>query len=176
MDLALASIAGLQTLSDLAFASKLSKTKKGSEEEEKLMRKQFKANKAMQLSTAIINGVQAQLSILAQTPKVDFGIATAALMVSAGILSAASIAKIAATQFDTTSAGGGGGGMNTPDINAGAATATSNSQPSTLLNPDGTVANNTTPTPAPIQVYVVESDITSTQTQVAVVQNQMNFE
>ena len=176
MDLALASIAGLQTLSDLAFASKLSKTKKGSEEEEKLMRKQFKANKAMQLSTAIINGVQAQLSILAQTPKVDFGIATAALMVSAGILSAASIAKIAATQFDTTSAGGGGGGMNTPDINAGAATATSNSQPSTLLNPDGTVNNQNTPTPAPIQVYVVESDITSTQTQVAVVQNQMNFE
>jgi hypothetical protein len=176
MDLAVTSIAGLQTLSDLAFASKLSKTKKGSEEEEKLMRKQFKANKAMQLSTAIINGVQAQLSILAQTPKVDFGIATAALMVSAGILSAASIAKIAATQFDTTSAGGGGGGMNTPDINAGAATATSNSQPSTLLNPDGTVNNQNTPTPAPIQVYVVESDITSTQTQVAVVQNQMNFE
>jgi hypothetical protein len=175
MDLAVTSIAGLQTLSDLAFASKLSKTKKGSEEEEKLMRKQFKANKAMQLSTAIINGVQAQLSILAQTPKVDFGIATAALMVGAGILSAASIAKIAATQFDTTSAGGGGGGMSTPDINASAATATSNSQPSTLLNPDGTVANNTTPTPAPIQVYVVESDITSTQTQVAVVQNQMNF-
>jgi hypothetical protein len=171
MDLALASIAGLQTLSDLAFASKLSKTKKGSEEEEKLMRKQFKANKAMQLSTAIINGVQAQLSILAQTPKVDFGIATAALMVSAGILSAASIAKIAATQFDTTSAGGGGGGMNTPDINAGAATATNNSQPSTLLNPDGTVQNQ-----QPVQVYVVESDITSTQTQVAVVQNQMNFE
>jgi hypothetical protein len=151
MDLALASIAGLQTLSDLAFASKLSKTKKGSEEEEKLMRKQFKANKAMQLSTAIINGVQAQLSILAQTPKVDFGIATAALMVSAGILSAASIAKIAATQFDTTSAGGGGGGMNTPDINAGAATATNNSQPSTLLNPDGTVQNQ-----QPVQVYVVE--------------------
>jgi hypothetical protein len=171
MDLALASIAGLQTLSDLAFASKLSKTKKGSEEEEKLMRKQFKANKAMQLSTAIINGVQAQLSILAQTPKVDFGIATAALMVGAGILSAASIAKIAATQFDTTSAGGGGGGMSTPDINAGAATATNNSQPSTLLNPDGTVQNQ-----QPVQVYVVESDITSTQTQVAVVQNQMNFE
>ena len=33
MDLAVTSIAGLQTLSDLAFASKLSKTKKGSKEE-----------------------------------------------------------------------------------------------------------------------------------------------
>ena len=66
--------------------------------------------------------------------------------------------------------------MNTPELNTGAATATSNSQPSTLLNPDGTVNNQNTPTPSPIQVYVVESDITSTQTQVAVVQNQMNFQ
>ena len=173
MDLAVTSIAGLQTLSDLAFASKLSKTKKGSKEEEEVMRKQFKANKALNLSTAIINAAQAQLSILAQYPKFDGGFAMVAAMVGAGITSLASIAKIAATQFDTTSAGGN---EPPPSLNAGAATATSNSQPSTLLNPDGTVANNTTPTPAPIQVYVVESDITSTQTQVAVVQNQMNFQ
>ena len=173
MDLAVTSIAGLQTLSDLAFASKLSKTKKGSKEEEEVMRKQFKANKALNLSTAIINAAQAQLSILAQYPKFDGGFAMVAAMVGAGITSLASIAKIAATQFDTTSAGGN---EPPPSLNAGAATATSNSQPSTLLNPDGTVANNTTPTPAPIQVYVVESDITSTQAQVAVVQNQMNFQ
>lgn len=173
MDLALTSIAGLQTLSDLAFASKLSKTKKGSKEEEEILRKQFKVNKAMNLSTAIINAAQAQLSILAQYPKFDGGFAMVAAMVGAGITSLASIAKIAATQFDTTSAGGN---EPPPSLNAGAATATSNSQPSTLLNPDGTVNNNNTPTPAPIQVYVVESDITSTQTQVAVVQNQMNFQ
>ena len=173
MDLAVTSIAGLQTLSDLAFASKLSKTKKGSKEEEEVMRKQFKANKALNLSTAIINAAQAQLSILAQYPKFDGGFAMVAAMVGAGITSLASIAKIAATQFDTTSAGGN---EPPPSLNAGAATATSNSQPSTLLNPDGTVNNQNTPTPAPIQVYVVESDITSTQTQVAVVQNQMNFQ
>ena len=173
MDLAITSIAGLQTLSDLAFASKLSKTKKGSKEEEEILRKQFKANKALNLSTAIINAAQAQLSILAQYPKFDGGFAMVAAMVGAGITSLASIAKIAATQFDTTSAGGN---EPPPSLNAGAATATSNSQPSTLLNPDGTVNNQNTPTPAPIQVYVVESDITSTQTQVAVVQNQMNFQ
>lgn len=173
MDLAVTSIAGLQTLSDLAFASKLSKTKKGSKEEEEVMRKQFKINKALNLSTAIINAAQAQLSILAQYPKLDGGFAMVAAMVGAGITSLASIAKITATQFDTTSAGGN---EPPPNLNAGAATATSNSQPSTLLNPDGTVNNQNTPTPSPIQVYVVESDITSTQTQVAVVQNQMNFQ
>jgi hypothetical protein len=178
MDLAVTSIAGLQTLSDLAFASKLSKTKKGSKEEEEVMRKQFKANKALNLSTAIINAAQAQLSILAQYPKFDGGFAMVAAMVGAGITSLASIAKIAATQFDTSSVGGNEPppASPPPNLNAAAATATSNSQPSTLLNPDGTVANQNTPTPAPIQVYVVESDITSTQTQVAVVQNQMNFQ
>jgi hypothetical protein len=178
MDLAVTSIAGLQTLSDLAFASKLSKTKKGSKEEEEVMRKQFKANKALNLSTAIINAAQAQLSILAQYPKFDGGFAMVAAMVGAGITSLASIAKIAATQFDTSSVGGNEPppASPPPNLNAAAATATSNSQPSTLLNPDGTVANQNTPTPAPIQVYVVESDITSTQKQVAVVQNQMNFQ
>ena len=105
------------------------------------------------------------------------GPATAAVYaIGAAIMSAGQIAKIAATQFDTSSVSTTVDNAPPPDLNASAATATSNSQPSTLLNPDGTVVNQNTPTPAPIQVYVVESDITSTQTQVAVVQNQMNFQ
>ena len=169
----------LQRISDLAFSVKFAYMKKGAKDEEAVLRAQFKINKALQLSTAIISAAQAQISILAQYPKFDGGFAMAAAMVGAAIMSAGTIAKIAATQFDTTSVSGGvggGGGGGGGDLNTGAATATSNSQPSTLLNPDGTVANNTTPTPSPIQVYVVESDITSTQTQVAVVQNQMNFQ
>ena len=169
----------LQRISDMAFSVKFAYMKKGAKDEEAVLRAQFKINKALQLSTAIISAAQAQISILAQYPKFDGGFAMAAAMVGAAIMSAGTIAKIAATQFDTTSVSGGvggGGGGGGGDLNTGAATATSNSQPSTLLNPDGTVANNTTPTPSPIQVYVVESDITSTQTQVAVVQNQMNFQ
>ena len=142
------------------------------------MRQQFALNKKMQLAGAIVDGAKAVLSSLAMSPVAigvvpnPVGIASLAFTVAASL---ANVVKIASTQFEG-GGGGGGGGMNTPDINASAATATSNSQPSTLLNPDGTVANQNTPTPAPIQVYVVESDITSTQTQVAVVQNQMNFE
>jgi hypothetical protein len=162
----------LQRISDMAFSVKFAYMKKGAKDEEAVLRAQFKINKALQLSTAIISAAQAQMTILAQYPKFDGGFAMAAAMVGAALMSAGTIAKIAATQFDTTSAGGN---EPPPSLNAGAAAATTNSQPSTLLNPDGTVNNQNTPTPAPIQVYVVESDITSTQTQVAVVQNQMNF-
>jgi hypothetical protein len=182
LDLAKQGLASIQALTDVAFEAKLKKVKKGSEEEEKLMRQQFALNKKMQLAGAIVDGAKAVLSSLAMAPIAigvvpnPVGIASLAFTVAASL---ANVAKIASTQFDTTSVsggvGGGGGGGGT-DLNTGAATATSNSQPSTLLNPDGTVANQNTPTPAPIQVYVVESDITSTQTQVAVVQNQMNFQ
>ena len=170
----------LQRISDLAFSVKFAYMKKGAKDEEAVLRAQFKINKALQLSTAIISGISATINAFnngMKNPIPLLGPATAAVYaIGAAIMSAGQIAKIAATQFDTSSVSTTVDNAPTPDLNAGAATATSNSQPSTLLNPDGTVANQNTPTPAPIQVYVVESDITSTQTQVAVVQNQMNFQ
>ena len=170
----------LQSISDLAFSVKFAYMKKGAKDEESVLRSQFKINKALQLSTAIISGISATINAFnngMKNPVPLLGPATAAVYaIGAAIMSAGQIAKIAATQFDTSSVSTTVDNAPPPDLNAGAAAATSNSQPSTLLNPDGTVANQNTPTPAPIQVYVVESDITSTQTQVAVVQNQMNFQ
>jgi len=170
----------LQSISDLAFSVKFAYMKKGAKDEEAVLRAQFKINKALQLSTAIISGISATINAFnngMKNPVPLLGPATAAVYaIGAAIMSAGQIAKIAATQFDTSSVSTTVDNAPPPDLNASAATATSNSQPSTLLNPDGTVANQNTPTPAPIQVYVVESDITSTQTQVAVVQNQMNFQ
>jgi hypothetical protein len=170
----------LQRISDLAFSVKFAYMKKGAKDEEAVLRAQFKINKALQLSTAIISGISATMNAFnngMKNPIPLLGPATATIYaIGAAIMSAGQIAKIAATQFDTSSVSTTVDNAPPPDLNAGAATATSNSQPSTLLNPDGTVANQNTPTPAPIQVYVVESDITSTQTQVAVVQNQMNFQ
>lgn len=170
----------LQRISDLAFSVKFAYMKKGAKDEEAVLRAQFKINKALQLSTAIISGISATINAFnngMKNPVPLLGPATAAVYaIGAAIMSAGQIAKIAATQFDTSSVSTTVDNAPPPDLNAGAAAATSNSQPSTLLNPDGTVNNQNTPTPAPIQVYVVESDITSTQTQVAVVQNQMNFQ
>jgi hypothetical protein len=49
----------LQQLSDLVFSNKMSKLEKGSKAEEKLARKQFKFNKALQLSGAVIDAAKA---------------------------------------------------------------------------------------------------------------------
>lgn len=170
----------LQRISDLAFSVKFAYMKKGAKDEESVLRAQFKINKALQLSTAIISGISATINAFnngMKNPVPLLGPATATIYaIGAAIMSAGQIAKIAATQFDTSSVSTTVDNAPPSSLNAGAATATSNSQPSTLLNPDGTVNNQNTPTPSPIQVYVVESDITSTQTQVAVVQNQMNFQ
>ena len=48
---------------------------------------------------ALVNGAQAQMSILAQTPKADFGIATAIAMAAAAVTTIAQIAAIKATSY-----------------------------------------------------------------------------
>ena len=162
----------LQNLSDAVFSIRLANVKKGSKEEEKVLRQQFKLNKAMQMSVAVINGVQAIQSILAQYPKFDGGFAMASALVATGSASIANIAKIAATQFaggggsDGGSGGEGGGGeaptaFAPPTINAP-------SSSNTQLNADGTVKSSGGQVTN--RVIVVESDITSKQRQVAMME------
>ena len=118
----------LNDLTDVVFANKMSKVKKGSKEEEALARKQFKFQKALQLGGAIIDASKAINASLASAPVAigpvpnPAGIASLAL---ATVTGAASVAKIAATKFEgggsapdttTPSIGGGGdiGGGSTP--------------------------------------------------------------
>lgn len=119
----------LQSLGDAVFATQLNNVEKGSKAEEDIKRKQFKFNKAMQLSGAIIDSAKAVIASLAQSPVAigpvpnPAGIASLALV---GITSAANIAKIAATKFESTSAGststpsanisGGEGGSSAPAV------------------------------------------------------------
>jgi hypothetical protein len=160
----------LQGLSDLFFSIKMANTKKGSKEEEEAAKKQFKINKALQLSNALITGVS---SILAITSVPDFtlGIATAVRIGAQVALNAASIAKIAAVQYN---AGGGGGGGSMPAISAPTVgttpTINAPSQSTTSLNPDGSVRSTNT-TPTSIKAYVVETEITGTQNQVSQIEN-----
>jgi len=89
----------------MAFANKMRKVEKGSKEEEKLARKQFKINKALQLAGAIMDAGKAMTASLAASPVAigpvpnPAGIASLAF---AGVTSLANIAKIAATQFEST--------------------------------------------------------------------------
>ncbi len=97
--------AATQALGDAVFAHKMIGLEKGSEEEEKVLKKQFKFNKALQLSGAVIDAAKAITSSLSQSPIAigpvpnPAGIASLAFAATTG---AANIATIAATQFEST--------------------------------------------------------------------------
>lgn len=100
-------LGAIEGITNLVQANKLKGVQKGSKEEEKIMRKQFNLNKAMQLAGAVIDAGKAITASLASSPIAigpvpnPAGIASLAF---ATITSATNIAKIAATQFTSSSA------------------------------------------------------------------------
>lgn len=101
----------IQNLADTVFSIRMAQEQEGSAEYEKLAKKQFKINKAMQLGNAIIDGYKAVTASLSQSPIAigpipnPAGIASLAF---AGSTSLANIAKIAATQYKGSSSASGG--------------------------------------------------------------------
>jgi len=139
---------------------------KTSQIKDAIRKKQFEREKKLNIAMALINGAQAQMSILAQTPKADFGIATAILMASAAIATAASIAKIKSTTFSSTPSAAlptlpsGDVSPTGPDAGAGA-------QINAVTNTSTILGNQ--------QVYVTETDITTTQNNVSVIEESATF-
>jgi hypothetical protein len=166
-----------QALADAVFAVKKRNLKKGSEEELKAAKQQFAVNKALQLGLAVIDGFKAVTSSLSQSP-VAFGpvpnpagIASLAFAIAT---SAANIVKIAASKFEggattpsapSPSMGGGGGGE------GGGGAAPSSFTPSTFFGLGQAPGSTPGGEPKPQRVYVTETDITSTQNRVAVIEN-----
>ena len=124
-----------QQVSDLFFAFKSSKLKKGSAEELENAKKAFQVNKALQLASATLSGVQSVQSAFATAtaspittvfpayPFIQAGLA--------GVFSAVNIAKIAASKFE-----GGAGSPSTPSGGGGGATIPS---PPTISNQNANV-------------------------------------
>lgn len=155
---------GLQSMSDIYFTNKLSGVKKGSKEEEAILRKQFDVNKKLQISNAVITGIQNGITAYGAgvTAAVAGGVTAAAAPIwgaayaaISAVGSMAAIAKIKATQFGSsasTSADTGGGNIGSfsqSGMNNGV------NNTSTNLNANGTV---NTP---PVKVYVTQTDIHS---------------
>jgi hypothetical protein len=98
-------LGAIEGITSLAQANKLKGVEKGSKEEEKILRQQFKINKSMQLAGAIIDAGKAITASLASSPIAigpvpnPAGIASLAF---AAVTSATNIAKIAATQFTSS--------------------------------------------------------------------------
>jgi hypothetical protein len=171
-----------QALADAVFAVKKRNLKKGSVEELEAAKKQFAVNKAMSLGMAVIDGFKSITSSLAQSPIAigpvpnPAGIASLAF---AAITSAANIAKIAASKFEggapapaptPPSVGGGGDG------GGGEGGGAPSFQPSTFFGLGQTPGMTPGGEQKPQRVYVTETDITSTQNRVAVIENRAKID
>ena len=134
----------------------MSKLEEGSKEEEELARKQFKFNKALQLGGAIIDAGKAITASLASAPIAigpvpnPAGIASLAF---AATTSAVNIAKIAATQFEST-----GGPADTPDPNISDAAA-----PNFNVVGDSGINQIAALQSTPVQAFVVSGEVTTSQ-------------
>lgn len=167
-------VKSIQALGDIAFAAKMKNVKKGSKEEEALAKKQFKFNKSMQLAGAVVDAGKAVTASLAAAPLAigvvpnPVGIAN---LIATAAMSAANIAKIASTQFTSTSA------PSSPDTSGGGgADAVASSVPSFTpgnLFGQGNDQNNvksTDSTNITVTAVVSETEITSTQNKVSKIQ------
>ena len=156
-------------MADTNITAQLKKVKKGSKEEEVLLKKQFEQNKKAQLAAAVINAAQAQVSILAQYPKFDGGFAMVAAMAGAAITSAMAIGKITAASFS-----GGGSTPDSPDSSLTSTTAVApaagpqlfgQANTGSQVNAGGSTNNIT------VTAIVSETEITSSQNHINNIQN-----
>ena len=173
------SLIASQNLSDAFFAIKMAKVRKGSKEEEELAKKQFNINKGIQISLAIISGVQGVLNALSAKSILPEPFATGLRIANAVAVGAASItavAKIASTQFQSS----GGGGA--PSISAGGSEPSmpsGNGTPSIAAPQQNTTtftgnANNNFNQP-PIKTYVVETDLRNSTNTIDKIKDQATF-
>jgi len=161
-----------QGLSDALYAAKLEGVQKGSKEEQEILKKQFETNKKIQIAQTIIsglNGVVNALSAKSVLPEPFGAIARGVNATMIGATTAATISKIAQTQFGGTtgsmsvSGGAGGNAPMTPSVPI--------QQTVTQLN-QGTI--NALGNQA-IKAYVLESDVTNSQNRVTRILNSSRF-
>jgi hypothetical protein len=125
---------------------------------EKSARKSFQINKALSMAQAIMSTYQAVNAQLASAPDA----LTGANYVKAGIslaMGLANVAKIAKTQFQSTSTGGGGGGGGSLGGAGGGVSMTSVTPTFNALNTS--FLNNRPSQTNPVQAFVLSSNVSS---------------
>jgi hypothetical protein len=174
LDIAEDGVKSIQALGDIAFANKMKNVVKGGKAEEELAKKQFKFNKSMQLAGAVVDAGKAVTASLAAAPLAigvvpnPVGIAN---LVATAAMSAANIAKIAATQFTSTSAPASPStstGASAPESSVSAFTPGNLfGQNNDLNNVGGSQDTNTNIT---VTAVVSETEITATQNNILKIQ------
>ena len=153
---------GIGDIANLVFDSQLAKAEGNEKEQDKIRRKAFNMNKAMQLGIATIQGVQAVQNAFATASASPITLVNPAYPFiqagAAGLFSAINIAKIAAAKYQGGSVGsvtppsGGGGAGAVPQFNV-----VGNSPQNQLAQSLGQGQDQ------PIQAFVVAGDVTSAQ-------------
>jgi hypothetical protein len=173
LDIAEDSVNSIQALGDIAFANRMKNVVKGGKAEEDLAKKQFKFNKSMQLAGAVVDAGKAVTASLAAAPLAigvvpnPVGIAN---LVATAAMSAANIAKIAATQFTSTNAPAPPStpsGTSAPESSVPAFT------PGNLFgqgNDQNNVGGQDTNTNITVTAVVSETEITQTQNNILKIQ------
>jgi len=156
-------IGAIGSLNSAALATDLKNAGDNEALKERLRKASFEREKKLNIAMALVNGAQAQMSILAQTPKADFGIATAIAMGAAAITTLAQIAAIKSTNYQ----GGGSVAASTSSDVSGAGGAGAGAQINAVTNTSTILGNQ--------QVYVTETDITTTQNNVSVIEESATF-
>ena len=155
-----------KTLSEAYFAFQLGKAKGNAAETGKLLKRQFDVEKAFNVARVSIDGTRSVIAAL--TIPGPTGIALAA---ANGIIAAAAIAKILATQFSGVTGSAPDTSVNLPTANIQTTTPTI-SQPGTTLGPQGQNLNQPQPM---IRAFVTEEDITNSQGRVRRLADQAKF-
>jgi hypothetical protein len=162
----------IASLSQMNIDRKLKGVKKGSKEEEVILKQQFEQQKAMQLAMAAINGAQAILAILT-VPDFTFGVASGLRIAASVAATAASISSIRSTSFE-----GGGTPPAATDMSVGSMNATAGmATPSVSLfgNPNqlnnvGAAANNEQGQNITVNAIVSETQVTEVQNRINKIQ------
>jgi hypothetical protein len=158
-------IGAISSLNSAALETDLKNAGDNEAKKEQLRKASFEREKKLNIAMALVNGAQAQMSILAQTPKADFGIATAIAMAAAAVTTIAQIAAIKATSYQ-----GGGSPVTSESQNVsadGAGAAGAGAAITPVTNTSTILGNQ--------QVFVTETDITNTQNNVSVIEESATF-
>jgi hypothetical protein len=158
-------IDSLSSLNNMALQNDLKNAGDNEKLKEQLRKASFEREKKLNIAMALVNGAQAQMSILAQTPKADFGIATAIAMAAAAVTTIAQIAAIKATSYQ---GGGSPVASESQNVSADGAGAAAGGAAITPVTNTSTILGNQ-------QVFVTETDITNTQNNVSVIEESATF-
>ena len=159
-------IGAIGSINSAALATDLKNAGNNEKLKEKLRKASFEREKKLNIAMALVNGAQAQMSILAQTPKADFGIATAIAMAAAAVTTIAQIAAIKATTYQ-----GGGSPAASESASVPSAGGAGAAGGGAAISP----VSNTSTILGSQQVFVTETDITNTQNNVSVIEESATF-